>query len=89
MTVRIRPVLVASAFAFVVAAGMIGATLRGESREAPTTAEICATAEWPLIPAECLDGAGERSVRVISGNAAADVRYAASDMEDRFAVAFQ
>ena len=59
MTTRTRKIFVAVAFAATVAAAVTGATLSGETREAPTVAEACATAEWPLIPAECLDGAAQ------------------------------
>lgn len=89
MTARTRKIFVAAAFGVTVAAAVTGATLRGETREAPTVAEVCATAEWPLIPAECLDGAGHRSVRVVTGQEAAVHTYAAADMDERFAVAFQ
>ena len=89
MTARTRPIFVAVAFAVTVAAAVTGATLRGETREAATVAEACAAAEWPLIPAECLEGAGNRSVRVVTGQEAAIQKYAATDMDERFAVAFQ
>jgi hypothetical protein len=88
MTTRTRQIFVAVAFAATVAAAVTGATLRGETREAETVAEICAQADWPLIPAECLDGA-DRNVRIVTGNEAAAVKYVAVDMTDRFAVAFQ
>lgn len=89
MTARTRPIFVAVAFAAIVAATVTGATLRGETREAPTVAEVCATAEWPLIPAECLDGAGDRAVRIVTGHEMALHKVAAVDMDERFAVAFQ
>jgi hypothetical protein len=89
MTIRTRQIFAVVAFAVIVAAGVTGATLRGETREAPTVAEVCATAEWPLIPAECLDGAHDRSVRIVTGQEAAIQTYAAADMDERFAVAFQ
>jgi hypothetical protein len=92
MTARTRPIFVAVAFAVTVAAAVTGATLRGETREAPTVAEVCATAEWPLIPAECLDGAHDRSVRIVTGQgqeAAIQKHAAATDMNERFAIAFQ
>jgi predicted homoserine dehydrogenase-like protein len=81
--------MVAAGFAAIVAATVTGATLRGETREAPTTAEFCATAEWPMIPAECLDGAGDRQVRLIGDAAPVVVQQVAASMEERFAVAFQ
>lgn len=89
MTARTRQIFAAVAFAATVAAAVTGATLRGETREAPTVAEICAKADWPMIPAECLDGAGDRNVRVVTGHEAATKMFAASDMGERFAVAFQ
>jgi hypothetical protein len=89
MTTRTRQIFVAVAFGATVAAAVTGATLSGETREAPTVAEICATAEWPLIPAECLDGASDRSVRVVTGQEAATTKFAAAGMDERFAVAFQ
>ena len=89
MTTRTRQIFVAVAFAATVAAAVTGATLRGETREAPTVAEMCAKADWPLIPAECLDGAAERNVRVVTGNEAAVQKFAAADMTERFPVAFQ
>jgi hypothetical protein len=81
-------VAIAATAAVVVA----GATLRGETREAPTTAETCATVAWPNIPAECLDGAEHGSVRVIgmdASEAATTQVFAVSAMDERFAVAFQ
>ena len=50
---------------------------------------MCQKAEWPLIPAECLDGAADRNVRVVTGNEVATQKFAAADMTERFAVAFQ
>lgn len=88
MTTRTRQIFVAVAFAATVAAAVTGATLRGETREAETVAEKCLKADWPLIPAECLDGA-DRTVRVVTGNEAAEIRFVAVDMTERFAVAFQ
>jgi hypothetical protein len=90
MTNKTRQTIVAVAFAATVAAAITGATLRGETREATSVAEICAKADWPLIPAECLDGAGDRNIRVISTDQARPtVKVAAIDMSERFAVAFQ
>ena len=90
MTKRTRQIFASVAFAAIVAATVTGATLRGESREAPTVAEICAQAEWPNIPVQCLDGAVNHQVRVISGNTtAAPQAVAMADMRERFEVAFQ
>ncbi len=68
---------------------MTGATLRGETREAASVVEMCQKADWPLIPVECLDGAADRRVRVVTGNDAATLKFASADVSDRFAVAFQ
>ncbi len=90
MTTRTRQMYVAVAFAATVAAAITGATLRGETKEAATPAEICATAEWPNIPTECL-GEGVAHVRYIPmdrSQPATKVAEAAP-MVDRFAVAFQ
>ncbi len=89
MTTRTRQIAVSIAFAATVAAAVTGATLRGETHEAATVAEMCMKADWPLIPTECLDGAADRNVRVVTGNEAAVQKFAATDMSDRFAVAFQ
>lgn len=89
MTKRNRQIFAAVAFAATVAAAVTGATLRGETREAPTVAETCAKAEWPNIPAECLDGAVNMHVRVINGYEAAPQAVASADMRERFEVAFQ
>jgi hypothetical protein len=89
MTRMTRQMFVAVAFAATVAAAVTGATLRGETREAATQAEICAKADWPMIPAACLDGAAERHVRIVTGEPASTVKFAAVDMSDRFDIAFQ
>lgn len=89
MTTRTRQIFAAVAFAAIAAAAVTGATLRGETREAQTLAEACAKAEWPLIPAECLDGAATQDVRVVTGNESAGAAVAAAEMSDRFAIAFQ
>ncbi len=91
MTKRTRQIFAAVAFAATVAAAVTGATLRGETREAPTVAETCATVEWPNIPAQCLTGAVNTNVRVINGAEAAPQALASADanMTERFEVAFQ
>ena len=89
MTKRTRQIFAAVAFSATVAAAVTGATLRGETREAPTTAEVCASVEWPNIPAECLTGAVNTNVRVINGYEAAPQAVASNDMRERFEIAFQ
>ena len=92
MIKRTRKFFVAVAITATAAAAVAGATLRGETREAPTTAEVCATVAWPNIPAECLDGVEEGSVRVIGLNPAVTATTTIAEvagMDERFAVAFQ
>lgn len=43
----------------------------------------CASATWPNIPANCLEGATATSVRLVTTD-----RVATNDLPDRFAVAF-
>lgn len=89
MTKRTRQIFATVAFAATVAAAVTGATLRGETREAPTVAEICNKAEWPNIPAQCLDGAVNFDVRVIDAGQTAPQVMASVDMRERFEIAFQ
>jgi hypothetical protein len=72
------------------------ASLRGETRE-NSSAQICAMAAWPIIPAHCLDrsGHGARDIRLVGPDVdafdaeenaeAADQR---SEMIGRFAADF-
>lgn len=90
MTKRTRQIFAAVAFSATVAAAVTGATLRGETREAPTVDEACASVEWPNIPAECLSGAVKTDVRFINGFESAPQAMASADnMRERFEVAFQ
>jgi hypothetical protein len=78
-----RPVLLAAVFAATAAAAIAGAAVRGESRDNPREV-ACAAAEWPMIPAECLEG-GDGDVRVIDGDLrAAEAEYDAEEDELRF-----
>jgi hypothetical protein len=87
-----RPALIAAALIGVLAAGAMGlTTLRGETREADARA-ACAAADWPLIPAECLENAQSRQVRVVGAAVPSAARPAggiAIAMQERFAIAFQ
>jgi hypothetical protein len=65
MNTRIRTVVMAFAFAATTAAAITGASLRAETKETDVAA-ACATAEWPRIPADCLDGAHAETVRHIA-----------------------
>jgi hypothetical protein len=83
-----RPALVAVALVGTLAAGALGlTTFGGETREADAKA-VCAAADWPLIPAGCLEGASNRHVRLI-GDTGAAAGGKALAMEERFAAAFQ
>jgi len=76
--------MIATAFSASVAGALTGAALSGETHEI-NTAETCASALWPMIPAECLDGAPIRNVR----HATANLAYLDPNLQERFAVAFQ
>ena len=91
MIKRTRKFFVAVAIAATATAAVAGATLRGETREAPTTAEVCSTVAWPNIPAECLQGVEHDTVRMIGmgETAIAATRVASAGMDERFAVAFE
>ena len=58
--------LSAAVFAATAAAAIAGATVRGESRDNPLDA-MCAAADWPMIPQECLVGS-DGAVRIIDGD---------------------
>lgn len=86
-----RPTLIAAGVVAAVAAGAMGLmTFGGETREADART-LCATAAWPIIPAECLQGAEKRPVRVV-GDVAVAVPARGSEtlaMRERFDTAFQ
>ncbi len=80
----IRKTFLVAAFAVTVAAALTGATFRGETKEVDLAA-TCAAAEWPNIPAACLDGSTGEAIRYVT----ADNRIDMNKMELRFTVAFQ
>jgi hypothetical protein len=80
----IRKVLIATAFSASIAGALTGAALSGETRQIDT-AQTCATAHWPMIPAECLEGAPVREVRY----ATATLASLDHNIQERFNVAFQ
>ena len=80
---RIRTPLAAVGFAFIGAAVLFGMSLRGEATET-SVVQACAHEVWPTIPAYCLTGAPQRSVRTVSVD-----RAEASGMADRFAADFE
>jgi hypothetical protein len=87
-----RPTLIAAAAVAAIAAGAMGLmTFRGETHEADSRT-LCATAEWPLIPAECLEGAENRPVRIVGDMASVEPHQAGPNqiaMQERFDTAFQ
>jgi hypothetical protein len=64
MNIRIRRALVAVAFSAVAAAAVTGATIRGETKET-SLADVCAKADWPKIPAACIEGGSGAEVRYV------------------------
>jgi hypothetical protein len=88
-----RAVFLSIAFAATVAAAITVASVRGETKETSID-EICATADWPMIPARCLDGGRGHEVRVVGVRRAAPEasiagnELALAEMKARFAVAF-
>jgi hypothetical protein len=79
-----RKALLAIAFAVTAAGALTGATFRGETKEVDLAA-TCAAADWPNIPAACLEGSNGKDVRYVT----ADNRLDMTEMELRFSVAFQ
>jgi hypothetical protein len=88
-----RTAFLSVAFAATVAAAITVASVRGETKETSID-DICATAEWPMIPARCLDGGRGHDVRVVGPRPAgpevpmAGKELALAEMQARFAVAF-
>jgi len=80
----IRKILIATAFSASVAGALTGAALSGETPEIDKSAS-CATASWPMIPAECLEGGLGHDVRLATANLSVVDR----DMQARFEIAFQ
>jgi len=89
MSKRSRQFLAVVAITATAAVAVAGATLRGETREAPTVQEACADAAWPMIPAQCLEGAGERTVRYVTGTEGQNDIAAVTGLQERFTIAFQ
>lgn len=83
MNTKIRQALVAVAFSAIAAAAITGATLRGETKET-SLVETCAGADWPMIPAACLEGGRGHDVRYVSADQLED----SNSLPFRFATAF-
>jgi hypothetical protein len=84
MQTMLRPLLIGSAFAAMVVAGVAALTLSGETKEAGFVEDACAKAAWPLVPANCLDGGRVADVRVVGGVSTSDQAPAISAMAERF-----
>ena len=85
MKTKKRSLLMATAFAAAVAAGLTGLSISGESKQASPD-QACAHVTWPMIPARCLKGAdSHRIVRPIVTRTAVEHPQT---MAARFALAF-
>jgi len=76
MNSKLRTALLAVAFSSIATVAIIGATLRGETRESVAYEDVCASAAWPMIPADCLKGSNGREVRLVGEDV---VAYDAED----------
>lgn len=92
MNTKFRPTLIAFAFVATMATVATGLmTFRGETKEASVDT-VCATAAWPMIPANCLEGGSGRVVRNVSTDRldeAGPVFDGQIAMQQRFDTAFQ
>jgi hypothetical protein len=79
---RIRMPYAAAAVGVVAVSAIAAMTLSGQTRE-QSLSEVCAHADWPYVPAYCLEGASDRAVRVVALD-----RLPLAGV-DRFEVAFQ
>ena len=83
-----RTSLIAAAVVAAAGIGAMGLMTNGaETREADT-GSICAQADWPLIPAECLSGVAKQNVRIV-GDLANRAPNGQLAMQARFETAFQ
>jgi hypothetical protein len=81
---RIRAAFGAGSVALAIAGGLIAATASGGQTKETSFDQACAHAAWPMIPAQCLVGAGGQNVRyAVAGEATGTA------MAERFAVAFR
>ena len=76
-------------FATTVAGGVAGLTYRGETKEAGVVENACATAAWPMIPSNCLDGGRGQDVRMINDTPAGEALPRTVAMDARFRSAFE
>jgi hypothetical protein len=84
MNTNKRSFMMAGAFAVAVSAAVTGATVSsGQTRET-TLDQTCAHATWPLIPAQCLEGADGRTFRTVHVREPVET----NTMAMRFALAF-
>ena len=71
MNMNWRAVLLAVAFSTTVAAALTGASLSGQTKETSLD-DTCTHAAWPLIPAQCLEGAQDREIRIVTTRSAVE-----------------
>ncbi len=80
-----RNILMTVAFAVTVAAGLTGLSMAGQSKESNLD-QACVHATWPMIPAQCLEGADStRTVRTVATRTAV---AGPETVTERFALAF-
>jgi hypothetical protein len=79
-----RGVVIATAFAAAVAAVVTGATMSSGQTKETSLDQSCAHATWPMIPAQCVQGAEGRTVRVVTTRGPVET----DTMAARFALAF-
>ena len=92
MNTKFRPAFMALAVSAIAVVAITGATLRGKSKEGLSVADTCATAAWPLIPANCIPDASGRQVRMVgveADTADATIGKVADGMQLRFARDFE
>jgi hypothetical protein len=85
-----RTAFLAVLFAATASATITGLTVDGESHET-SVAAICTSADWPMIPMDCLDGGSDRSVRIVDADlqaAEAEADAEEDDLRFRFDAAF-
>lgn len=81
---RIRAAFGAGSIALAIAAGLTAATVSGGQTRETSLDQACSHVAWPMIPAQCLEGAGKQKVRyALAGEATGTA------MAERFAVAFR
>ena len=85
MNTKTRELILAGAFAAVVAAGATALTVNSAQTQETSLNQACAHVTWPMIPTQCLEGAdSNRAFRTVTTRG--PVEY--DTMATRFALAF-